>query len=156
MPETGARGAPEVVLAIDFGLRRIGLAVGDTLTRCARPLATLSVPRERTPGAPELRRIAAEARAAGATRIVAGCPYNGDGGEHALAGPARAFAAAAGVAAGLPVHLVDERHSSLEAAAALRERRAGGTRRGRVAKPDVDGAAAAVILERWMAGEGDR
>ncbi len=156
MPETPGRGSPEVVIAVDFGLRRIGLAIGDTLTGRARPLRTVAVPRDRAPGAPEVQRIAAEARAAGAARIVAGCPYNADGSEHALAAPARALARAAGEAAGLPVHLVDERHSSLEAASALRERRVAGTRRGRVTKPDVDGAAAAVILERWMAGEGDR
>jgi putative Holliday junction resolvase len=156
MPERPERSSPEVVLAIDFGLRRIGLAVGDTLTGRARPLCTVAVPRDRAPAAPETQRIAAEARAAGATRIVAGCPYNADGSEHPLAATARAFARAAGEAAGLPVHLVDERHSSLEAASALRERRVAGTRRGRVTKPDVDGAAAAVILERWMAGEGDR
>lgn len=155
MPEAGARRAPELVVAVDFGLRRIGLAVGDTLTGRARPLATLQVPRERAPGGVELERIVAAGRAAGASRIVVGCPYNDDGAPHPLAAPARDFAAALGRASGWPVHLVDERNSSLEAAAALRERRAAGTRRGRVTRPDVDGAAAAVILERWMAGEGD-
>jgi putative Holliday junction resolvase len=155
-PVAGARIAPEVVIAVDFGLRRIGLALGDTLTARARPLATLSVPRGRAPGDAEVERIVAAGRAAGATRIVVGCPYNEQGGPHPLAEPATRFAAALGRVSGCPVHLVDERHSSLEAAEALRERRASGTRRGRVTKPDVDGAAAAVILERWMAGEGDR
>jgi RNase H-fold protein (predicted Holliday junction resolvase) len=54
------------------------------------------------------------------------------------------------------VHLVDERYSSIEATAALRDRRTAGSRRGRLDKESIDSAAAAVILERWMSGEGER
>jgi RNase H-fold protein (predicted Holliday junction resolvase) len=50
--------------------------------------------------------------------------------------------------------LVDERWSSLEASAALKARRASGERKRRVRKEDIDSAAAAVILERWLTGEG--
>jgi putative holliday junction resolvase len=50
----------------------------------------------------------------------------------------------------LPVMLVDERYSSLEAQARLREARQAGLRKRRVAKADVDAAAACVILERWF------
>src|SRR2546430_13676590 len=53
----------------------------------------------------------------------------------------------------LPVHLVDERFSSLEASAELTARRASGQRRRRVQRADIDSAAAAVILARWFAGE---
>ena len=53
------------------------------------------------------------------------------------------------------MHLVDERCSSLEAAAALRDQRASGERRRRVARSDIDSAAAAVILRRWFEGEAE-
>jgi putative Holliday junction resolvase len=50
----------------------------------------------------------------------------------------------------LPVHLIDERYSSLEAGARLAGARESGLRRRRVAKADVDATAACVILERWF------
>ena len=153
-PPAPASAAPQVLLGIDFGLRRIGIAVGDTITRRARPRPALQVPAGRTPGDAELQRVARELRDNGATCVVVGCPYNEDGSPGALARKAAQFAAELGRRHGLPVHLVDERYSSLEATEALRAMRADGTRRGRVEKPDIDSAAAAVILERWLAGEG--
>jgi putative Holliday junction resolvase len=148
-----ASAAPQILLGIDFGLRRIGMAVGDTITRRARPRPALQVASGRAPGDAEFQRIARELRDSGATCIVVGCPYNEDGSQGALATKAAQFAAELGRRHGLPVHLVDERYSSLEATAALRTMRADGTRRSRVEKPDIDSAAAAVILERWLAGE---
>jgi putative Holliday junction resolvase len=56
---------------------------------------------------------------------------------------------------GLPVLRVDERYSSIEAGAALKSQRARG-QRGRVRREHIDSAAAAVILERWLAGEGEK
>ena len=106
------------------------------------------------PGERELGALDALARELGAHRLVAGCPYNADGSDHPLAGRARGFAAAFGARCALPVHMVDERHSSLEAEGRLRERRACGLKRGRVAKGEVDSVSAAVILERWLSGEG--
>ncbi|MFN5010911.1 MAG: Holliday junction resolvase RuvX [Gammaproteobacteria bacterium] len=50
---------------------------------------------------------------------------------------------------------MDERFSSLEAEDRLREQRATGLKRGRVSKGEVDSVSAAVILERWLAGEGE-
>lgn len=145
-----------MLLGIDFGLRRIGLAVGDTITGRARPRPALVVAVGRTPGEAELEQLAQELRRAGATRIVVGCPYNSDGTQGTLAAQAAAFAAELGRRHRLPVHLVDERYSSIEATETLRTLRASGTRRARVGKTDIDSAAAAVILERWMAGEGER
>jgi putative Holliday junction resolvase len=52
---------------------------------------------------------------------------------------------------GLPVDLIDERFSSLEAADELKDARASGRRKRRVQRADVDAAAACVILERWFA-----
>ncbi len=161
MPEPAPDGAaatsgPQILLGIDYGLRRIGLAIGDTITGRARPRPALQVAAGRAPGDPEFERIARELRDSGATRIVVGCPYNPDGSQGALATKATQFAAELGRRLGLPVHLVDERYSSIEATEALRAMRADGTRRSRVEKPDIDSASAAVILERWMAGEGER
>lgn len=149
-----APSRPEIVLALDYGLRRIGLAVADTLTRAPRPLPALQVIGDAGPGERELTALDAVARELGAHRLIAGCPYNADGGAHPLAGRARSFAAALGARRALPVHTVDERYSSLEAEDRLRERRAAGHKRGRVSKGEVDSVSAAVILERWLSGEG--
>jgi putative Holliday junction resolvase len=82
--------------------------------------------------------------------LVVGLPYNADGSEGAAAGAARGFAAELGKRYSLPVKLVDERYSSLEAEERLRGARESGMRKRRVTKLDVDGAAACVILERWF------
>lgn len=146
---------PEIILALDFGLRRIGVAVADTLTRAPRPLPALEVTGAAGPGERELAALGTLAQDLGAHRLVAGCPYNADGSAHPLAGRARSFAAALGARRSLPVHAVDERFSSLEAGERLRERRAAGLQRRRVSKGEVDSLSAAVILERWLAGEGE-
>ena len=86
--------------------------------------------------------------------LVVGAPYNADGSPGALAPAARQFAAELERRFGIPVRMVDERWSSLEANAALKARRASGERKRRVRREDIDSTAAAVILERWLAGEG--
>ena len=144
--------AVETVLAFDFGLKRIGLASGDTLTRTAAPRRTIAVTRS----GPDWNAIAGELRALAPARLVVGAPYNADGSEGALSEHARRFAAELERRFALPVHLVDERCSSLEASAQLKARRASGERRRRVRRADVDSAAAAVILGRYFADEGKR
>jgi putative Holliday junction resolvase len=143
--------APETVLAFDFGLKRIGIASGDTLIGSAapRPAAVSG------PAGPDWRAIAREVDGLRPARLIVGAPYNVDGSEGPMAAAARAFAAELERRFALPVHLVDERFSSLEATAALKEQRASGTRRRRVNKADLDSAAAAVILKRFLAGEGN-
>jgi putative Holliday junction resolvase len=141
---------PQTVLAFDFGLKRIGIASGDTLTRQAAPRpASLCGAR-----GPDWEAIAREVRALAPGLLVVGTPYNADGTEGALADAVRRFAAELQRRFALPVEMVDERFSSLEASEALKERRASGARRRRVARADIDSAAAAVILGRWFAGEG--
>jgi putative Holliday junction resolvase len=144
--------APETVLAFDFGLKRIGIAAGDSLTRSASPRpAALS-------GAqgPDWAAISREVRALAPARLIVGAPYNEDGSDGTMTVNARAFAAELKRRFALPVHLVDERFSSLEATAALKDRRASGARKRRVQRADIDSAAAAVILGRWFAGEGQK
>ncbi len=159
MPEAGtatppaSSQGPQIILGFDFGLRRIGVAVGNTLTARAQPRPAIA----RTAPAlePVLAAIAQEVTTLRPDRLVVGRPYNADGSAHELETSAAAFAAALQRRFTLPVHRVDERYSSLEAEAGLRAERATG-RGGRIARGMIDSTAAAVIVERWLAGEGDR
>ena len=136
------------VLAFDYGLKRIGIAAGDTLTGSAAPRpAAFS-----TRSGPDWTAIAREIDALKPRRLVVGAPYNADGTPGALAPAARRFAHELERRFKLPVSMVDERWSSLEAGAALKARRAAGNR-PRIRREHLDSAAAAVILERWLAGE---
>ena len=146
MPEGDAGGPPRLVMAFDFGLRRIGVACGDTLSRSASPLGMVRAGGD----GPQWDEITALLREWQPALAVVGLPYNADGTESAMTGAARAFAAQLNARYGLPVELMDERYSSLEAAERLRGARESGLRRRRIAKSDVDAAAACVILERWI------
>ena len=141
----------QTVLAFDFGLKRIGIACGDTLTRHAAPCGVAAVGR----AGPDWQAIAALVRALAPGLLVVGAPYNAGGSEGTLLIAARGFAAELERRFALPVQLIDERYSSLEASEALKQRRASGERRRRVAREDIDSAAAAVILGRWFQGEGE-
>jgi putative Holliday junction resolvase len=147
MPE-GSRPVEtaRLVLAFDFGRRRIGVACGDTVSRRASPLTAIMAGPE-GPRWPAIDALIAEWLPA---QAVVGLPYNVDDSESPMGVPVRAFAAALASRYQLPVDLVDERYSSLEAAARLRSARQSGLRRRRVDKGDVDAAAACVILERWF------
>ena len=137
------------VLAFDFGLKRIGLAAGNTLTCRAAPLTAVAV----LQGGPDWGSIERTVRAVHPQLLVVGAPYNADGTPGALAPAAGRFASELEKRFGLPVNRVDERWSSLEANEALKARRASGERRRRIRREDIDSAAAAVILQRWFAGE---
>jgi putative holliday junction resolvase len=136
-------------LGFDFGLRRIGVAVGDTLTKSAAPLATVKHG-QHGPDWSAIDRLLADYKPA---NLVVGYPYNENGSPGSLEGAAGRFADALAQRSGLPVTRVDERYSSQEASAELKQRRATGTRRRRVQRTDVDSLAAAIILERWLRGE---
>jgi len=150
MPEADARQSVHTVLAFDFGLKRIGLAAGDTLTSSAAPLPAIAV----SQSGPDWGSIERQLRAVHPRVLVVGAPYNADGTPGTLAAAARRFASELEKRFGLPVNMVDERWSSLEANEALKARRASGERRRRIRREDIDSAAAAVILKRWFAGEG--
>jgi len=150
MPDRAANNRTIVVLALDYGLKRIGVASGDTLTRAAHPRTTLANG-PKGPDWPALERVLADTRPA---RIVVGEPYNADGSQSPLTGDARRFAAELAKRSGLPIDLVDERWSSQDAEERLREQRARGERARRVTREAVDAAAAAVILERWFEKQG--
>jgi putative holliday junction resolvase len=97
--------------------------------------------------------IAAQLREWQPNLAVVGLPYNVDGSESSMTTAARGFAAELAKRHALEVVLVDERYSSQEAEARLKSARESGLRRRRVAKADVDAAAACVILERWFSEE---
>ncbi|MBX5460683.1 MAG: Holliday junction resolvase RuvX [Steroidobacteraceae bacterium] len=153
MPEgrLPARPPVETALAFDFGLRRIGVASGDTLTGTAGPRPAVRV----TAAGPDWAAIEREVRALQPHLFVVGAPYNANGSPGSLATAASAFAAELERRFGLPVHRVDERFSSLQANERLKAQRASGERRRRIRREDIDSAAAVVILERWLAGEAD-
>ena len=138
---------PRLAIAFDFGLKRIGLARGDTLTRSAAPLETLA---HHTDG-PDWRGIDRAVATFGPDLLVVGAPYNDDGSPGTLAAAADAFAQALASRYRLPVERVDERYTSTEAQSRLREQRASGQRRRAVRKGDLDSAAAAIMLTSWLA-----
>jgi len=125
------------------------VASGHSLTGTAAPLATVG----NGPQGPDWRAIEALITAYKPAVLVVGNPYNDDGTPGAMSAAAGQFAAQLAQRLKLPVARVDERSSSQEASAALKERRAAGTRRRRVQRADIDSVAAAIILERWLRGE---
>jgi putative Holliday junction resolvase len=151
MPDSD-RATPRIALAFDYGRRRIGMAAGDTLTASAAPRPAIAA----HDGVPDWSAIAREVRALSPHVLIVGVPYNADGTDGSLAQAARDFGTALQVRFALPVEHVDEHGSSLEAGRVLKDQRASGQRRRRVQREDIDSAAAAVILTRWLAGEGDR
>jgi putative Holliday junction resolvase len=134
-------------LAFDYGHKRIGVAAGDSVTRRARPVTTLEVG-----GAgidwKKIEALVAEWQPA---VLVVGVPLNADDSPGEQARDAERFARGLRRFQGLPVDLIDERFSSLEAADTLKDARASGRRKRRVQRAAVDAAAACVILERWFA-----
>jgi putative Holliday junction resolvase len=147
MRDGAATAAPaSLALGFDFGLRRIGVAAGDTLTRKASPVAVFTLG---AAGAdwPATLKLIEDWRP---QVLVVGIPYNEDGSESRMTEHARAFAAELARRTGLAVEHSDERYSSLEAQGRLRDARRSGTRTRRVRKEDVDRTAACIILERWL------
>ena len=133
------------LLAFDYGRRRIGVAVGNTLTRRARPLTTLDA----TEAGPDWAQVAALLAEWRPARLVVGVPYNDGAPGEAIAAEAQRFARRLHGRFELPVDTVDEQLSSAEAHGQLKEGRRAG-RRGPIAKRDIDSAAAAVILQDWL------
>jgi putative Holliday junction resolvase len=143
--------ADEVVLAFDYGSRRIGVAVGQTRTASASPAGVIPV--RGTPDWPAVERCVRDWSPA---RLVVGVPYNMDGTETVLTAACRAFATELARRFGLPVECVDERLTSAAATADLREARRAGARSRRVRREDIDAHAARLILETWLRGSADR
>ncbi len=139
MPELGLRPQPapggahrvRTYLAFDFGLKRVGVASGNTLTGTAQPLRTVAATGD--------ARFAAIARLVDEWQpdaLVVGVPFHPDGAEHENTLRARRFARQLHGRLRLDVHEVDERYTTTEA----HSEGAG----------DLDAASAALILEQYL------
>jgi len=147
MPEGAVIHAPVsdaqgTLLAFDFGIRRIGVAVGNTLLRHANPLTIID--EEKTDA--RFAGIAALLAEWQPAALVVGLPSNDDGTPHELTALCRRFANRLKGRFNLPTILVDERYTSLSASAALNEQGI----RGRKQKPLIDQYAAQQILQAYF------
>lgn len=149
MPDTPEAPRPETIIAFDFGLRRIGVAVGQTVTASASPLGVVA----NGDGGPDHARIAALLTEWRPARLVVGLPAHADGTPSDIEKQVRGFIAEL-ERYGLPIATVDERHTSTEAEAILKRARSAGSR-GRVSKEAIDAAAAVLIAERFLAARRD-
>jgi putative holliday junction resolvase len=137
--------SPVTVLAFDYGIKRIGVACGNTLTQSARPLKTLNQGSQLM-----WDEIDAIVKDYTPSKFIVGLPYNMDGTETTLTQTVRNFASQLEQRFNHEVVLVDERLSSHAATAELRDARASGQQRKRVARADIDMTAAKVLLEQWL------
>ena len=141
MPEP----ATPVVLGIDFGARRIGLATGNSLTGTARPLNTI---RQTGQALVDVERVVREWKPA---RIIVGLPLAADGSETSMSRAARSFAADLLTRVGdIAMEFHDERYTSRMADSQFAQARHGGHARQRDAR-NLDSVAAAIIVESWLA-----
>lgn len=133
MPDVGQPSAPhpQTLLAFDFGLKRTGVAAGNTLTRGAEPLRTIAAE-----GEARFAPIAALIKEWQPAALVVGVPTHPDGAPHDNTRRAQRFARQLQGRFGLPVHEVDERWSTTAALEA--------------GAKDADGAAAAILLEQYF------
>jgi putative Holliday junction resolvase len=131
------------LMAIDYGERRVGLAISDPTGTIASPAGAIV---RRAGKRPPVAEILRRAEALEAKGFVVGLPLDGNGDETPRSREVRLVAEAIGVRSGKPVELVDERYTTAAALRAVREM--GGSTRGR--KGDVDALAAAVLLQRVL------
>jgi putative holliday junction resolvase len=132
-----------LVLAFDFGTRRIGVAVGNELLGSARPLDPLPA----RDGIPDWARVGRLVSAWRPALLVVGLPLTAGGEEQPMSVRARKFGKRLHGRYGIPCEMVDERFSTGEAKAIARAQ----GHRGSFREEGVDGIAAALILEGWFA-----
>jgi len=130
------------VLALDYGTKRIGLAVSDLLRLTAQPVATIETTRLNEELPVLVEQFSVE-------ELVVGLPVSLDGTEGVAAAQARALAASAAELTGLPVTMVDERFTTRIAESAMLE--AGVKRRDR--RHQVDRLAATILLQGYLDGK---
>jgi putative Holliday junction resolvase len=135
---------PETILAFDFGLRRIGVAVGQQVTASSNPLAVIA----NGENGPDWTAIEALIREWQPDRIIVGMPSHADGSPSEISNAVEQFIKDL-TRFERPVETEDERYSSLEAEELLKSERALGLR-GRIRKEMIDSVAATLIAERWL------
>jgi putative Holliday junction resolvase len=151
VPTAGPSGITGVILAIDYGQKRLGLALSDEHGVTSRPFATWV----RTNRRRDLARLRELVRKEGVRNIVVGLPLHMDGTPSEMSEDAKAFAARVEKALGIRVELMDERLSSWEAAQILsgkklRPVRGARNETARTRKKPLDDVAAAVILRDYI------
>ena len=139
---TGGPGEGRL-LGVDWGERRIGLALSDETRTLAQPLTTLT---RRTGKRFPMREFLTLLEQHAVTGIVVGLPLDQDGAEAEAATAARALAGDIARRSGQPVELWDERLTTARALGAVRAM--GGSTRGR--KDDVDALAATLLLQHYL------
>ncbi len=144
MPDPAGR----TVLAFDFGLQRIGVAVGEAALGSAHPLPVLTAATQ--PG--RLTAIERLVKQWQPALLLVGRPLGEDGAPHEMTRRAERFARQLNGRFGLPVELVDERYSSAEAESRVRAaygaRKAAELARGKA----LDSQAAQLVLEQYFNG----
>lgn len=131
------------LLGIDFGLKRVGLAVCDSLWILSSPLNSYKTKSMRD----TIDYVATLAKSEGVGGIVVGLPLNLDGTESVQSGRVRAFVRNLNKVTGLPVELQDERLTTVEADELLTQ---AGVKRSEERKKLVDSMAAVVILQSYI------
>ena len=145
----GSGTGTRCVLGFDVGRRRIGVAVGNTISASARAVAMVQAGDD----GPDWRAVEQVVRQWRPDRLLVGDPLTLDGEVQAITQHARAFARELGERFGLPVDMVDERSTSREADRRFAERRRAGTARRKHAAT-LDAVAAEIIVERWLTAAG--
>jgi len=131
------------LLGVDWGERRIGLALSDETQTLAQPLTTLT---RRTGKRFPMRQFLTLLDRHAVTGVIVGLPLDAAGVEGDAAGAARALASAIAQRSGKPVELWDERFTTARALGTVRQM--GGTTKGR--KGDVDALAASLLLQHYL------
>jgi putative Holliday junction resolvase len=129
---------PDTLLGFDYGLKNIGIAVGQTLTHTASPLTAL-VSRNEKPDWDGISRLISEWQP---VTLIVGLPLNMDDTEMEITPRAKKFARQLHGRYHLPVYMIDEKLSTKEAERYTGPKAASGGRN--------DATAAAIILETWM------
>lgn len=143
-----APSQPGRVAALDYGMARIGVAIADELGLLAHPRPFVPA----RPPARALSSIIRLARLEHVTRILVGLPRNMDGTEGLSARRVRKFVASLELKTSIPIELVDERLSTVEAQSRLHA--AGRTEKS--SRTRIDSASAAILLQSWLDGQGHR
>ena len=145
MPDTPDIAMAQTLLAFDYGHRRIGVAVGQSVTGSASPLGIV----ENSAAGPDRAALTSLIKEWQPGLLVVGSPAHADGSPSEMQQSVAGFVEALGEFE-LPIDTVDERFTSIEAEAKLKEARAAGAR-GRITKESIDSAAAVLIAERYLA-----
>ena len=133
-------------LAFDYGKRFIGIAIGQSVTKTARPLTTIQNKNQNKKFGPDWASIQKLIIEWQPSALIIGIPLNMDGSEQWITQHARDFAKLLAEKFQLPIHEIDERLSTVEAKQALFDE--GGYRS--LGKEAIDAMAAKLILETWL------